>query len=121
MAPFDFNYVQDDLLNVATAPQPVYVQPAHALNSAEILRQLRPQPSAAALQMSRGAHFYPNRDAASLRIAAAGRAALATYDTHTNARQENSYAEMVLEFLDKKASLTSVFVIFCYIELLRSF
>ena len=113
MAPFDFNYVQDDLLSVVAerASMPVRV----SFRAPEIVAPTRaiavsqpPAPQAMGTLM---------RDDTTLRAVAAGRAATIRYDTKI---VTNSFTEILLEFLDRNATLTSVGFIICYVSVLRS-
>lgn len=120
MAPFDFNYVQDDLLSVtphrSVAPVRVsfsatdFAGPARAVAPAarpELVAAMQMQPT-----------FQPlHRDDTMLRAAAANRAATVRYDTKI---VSNSFTEILLEFLDRNATLTSVAFIICYVSVLRS-
>lgn len=120
MAPFDFNYVQDDLLNVTPdrSPAPVRVSfratdfVGHAHAPAPVAA---PEP-VAFMQMQ--STFRPiQRDDTMLRAVAANRAATVRYDTKI---VSNSFTEILLELLDRNATLTSVGFIVCYVCVLRS-
>ena len=130
MAPFDFNYIQDDLLSVAVdhkpapvrvsfdatdfagrGPAPVFT-PAAAMPAASVA-----EPAHVALMQKQHASHPIQRDDNMLRAVAAGRAATIRYDTKI---VTHSFTEILLEFLDRNATLTSVGFIICYVSVLRS-
>jgi hypothetical protein len=112
MAPFDFNYVQDDMLSAVTDRA---VTTARSVTT--LPESLIPSP-AKSLSGASNARNYLTRDN-NLTRAAAGRAAAIHYDTDCEV-EHNSFAEILLEFLDKNATLTSIGFIICYVGLLRS-
>lgn len=120
MAPFDFNYVQDDLLSVtpdcSAAPVRVRFCATDFAGPACAPAPVAAPGPGAFMQMQ--PTFRPiQRDDAMLRAVAADRAATVRYDTKI---VSNSFTEILLEFLDRNATLTSVGFIICYVCVLRS-
>ncbi len=120
MAPFDFNYVQDDLLSVAVdrSPVPVHVS-FSATDFAGLARATTPvaAPATVAFMQPPPVVQHTPRDDNTLRAVAASRAATIRYDTKI---VTHSFTEILLEFLDRNATLTSVGFIICYVGVLRS-
>jgi hypothetical protein len=121
MAPFDFNYVQDDLLVVTPDRSTTAVRVNFSVTDCVVPA---PAPALPAELASAGfvqtqTTFYPEpHDDSMLRAVAARRAATIRYDTKI---VTYSYTEILLEFLDRNATLTSVGFIICYVGVLRYF
>jgi hypothetical protein len=115
MAPFDFNYVQDDLLTVVAErpamPVRLSFDTPQTLAPARVIPVSHPPISAPAPILA------PILNDTTLRAMAADRAATIRYDTKI---VSNSFAEVLLELLDRNSTLTSVVFIVCYVGLLRS-
>ena len=115
MAPFDFNYVQDDLLSVVAERSPLPVRAGFHTPEITAPTQavIASHPRISATQ----APVALLRDDNTLRAVAAGRAATIRYDTEI---ETHSFTEILLEFLDRNATLTSVGFIICYVGVLRA-